>query len=310
MRLVTAAALLISVGAAPAAAQQVFRGGVETVRLGVAVVDKAGATVGTLGREDFTILEDGKPQDLQLFANGGLEDTERPPLHIGLLFDTSGSMSADLAMARTAAVKFCNLLQRAEDITLVDFDTEVRVARFGQDDFPRFVERLRNRKPDGWTALYDALGVYLDGTSYQSGEKVMVAYTDGGDTRSVMSFSDALTALKASDVTVYIVGFLENQSARDKLEQRMRLTQIAEATGGLAFFPATKKDIDVAYEQVQADVNSRYLIGYISSNQANDGRWRRLDVRLNRPDLKAARIRARKGYFALMRPEPLAERPQ
>ena len=90
----------------------------------------------------------------------------------------------------------------------------------------------------------------------------------------------------------------------------MRLTQIAEATGGLAFFPATKKDIDLAYEQVQADVNSRYLIGYISSNQANDGRWRRLDVRLNRPDLKAARIRARKGYFALMRPEALAERPQ
>ena len=124
-----------------------------------------------------------------------------------------------------------------------------------------------------------------------------------GDTRSVMSYSDALTALKASDVTVYVVGFLENQGAREKLEQRMRLTQIAEATGGLAFFPGTKKDIDLAYEQVQADVNSRYLIGYISSNQANDGRWRKLDVRLNRPDLKAAKIRARKGYFALMRPE-------
>ena len=208
---------------------------------------------------------------MQLFATGELEDAERPPLHIGLLFDTSGSMSADLGMARSAAVKFCNLLQRAEDITLVDFDTEVRVARFGQADFPRFVERLRNRKPDGWTALYDALGVYLDGTAYQSGEKIMVAYTDGGDTRSVMSFGDALTALKASDVTVYIVGFLENQGAREKLEQRMRLTQIAEATGGLAFFPGTKKDIDLAYEQVQGDVKSRYLIGYVSSNQANDG---------------------------------------
>ena len=270
-RLVTAAALSACLSAAPAWAQQVFRSGVETVRLGVAVVDKAGQPVGTLAQEDFTILEDGRPQEVQLFATGALEDVERPPLHIGLLFDTSGSMSADLGMARNAAVKFCNLLQRAEDITLVDFDTEVRVARFGQADFPRFVERLRNRKPDGWTALYDALGVYLDGTAYQSGEKIMVAYTDGGDTRSVMSFGDALTALKASDVTVYIVGFLENQGAREKLEQRMRLTQIAEATGGLAFFPGTKKDIDLAYEQVQADVKSRYLIGYVSSNKANDG---------------------------------------
>ena len=309
-RLVTAAALLAWGCAAPALAQEIFRSGVETVRLGVAVVDKAGQPVGTLAREDFTVLEDGRPQEVRLFTTGGADDGDRPPLHIGLLFDTSGSMAADLAMARSAAVKFCNLLQRAEDITLVDFDTEVRVARFGQADFPRFVERLRHRKPEGWTALYDALGVYLDGSSFQSGEKVLVAYTDGGDTRSIMSYADALTALKASDVTVYVVGFLENQGAREKLEQRMKLTQIADATGGLAFFPGTKKDIDVAYEQVLADINSRYLIGYTSSNLANDGQWRKLDVRLNRPDLKAARIRTRKGYFALMRPQSVAARPE
>ncbi len=309
-RLVSAAALLTWMSVTPAGAQQVFRAGVETVRVGVAVVDKAGQPVEQLAREDFTILEDGRPQDLQLFTTAGADEAERPPLHIGLLFDTSGSMAADLSMARGAAVKFCNMLQRAEDITLVDFDTEVRVARFGQADFPRFVERLRNRKPDGWTALYDALGVYLDGTSFQSGEKVLVAYTDGGDTRSVMSYSDTLTALKASDVTVYVVGFLENQSPRQQLEQRMRLTQLAEATGGLAFFPSNKKDIDAAYGQVQADVNSRYLLGYISSNQVSDGQWRKLDVRLNRPDLKTVKIRARKGYFALMRPETVAARPQ
>jgi Ca-activated chloride channel family protein len=309
-RLVTAAALLTWASATPATAQQVFRTGVETVRLGVAVVDKAGQPVSTLSREDFTVLEDGRPQEVRLFTTGGSHESDRPPLHIGLLFDTSGSMATDLAMARSAAVKFCNMLQRAEDITLVDFDTEVRVARFGQADFPRFVERLRNRKPEGWTALYDALGVYLDGTSFQDGEKVLVVYTDGGDTRSTMSYTDALTALKASDVTVYVVGFMENQGARDKLEQRIRLTQFAEATGGLAFFPGTKKDIDLAYEQVQADVNSRYLIGFTSSNEANDGRWRKLDVRLNRAELKAAKIRTRKGYFALMRPDAVAARPE
>jgi VWFA-related protein len=201
------------------------------------------------------------------------------------------------------------MLQRAEDITLVDFDTEVRVARFGQADFPRFVERLRHRKPDGWTALYDALGVYLDGTSFQAGEKVLVAFTDGGDTRSVMSYADALASLKAADVTVYVVGFLENQGAREKLEQRMKLQAIAEATGGLAFFPGTKKDIDLAYEQVLADVNGRYLLGYVSSNTANDGRWRKLEVRLTRSDLKAAKVRSRRGYFAVLRPEQASARP-
>ncbi len=308
-RVVTATALLGVLWSGPAWAQ-VFRSGVETVRLGVAVVDKAGQPVTTLGREDFVVLEDGRPQALQLFTTGGDEEGERPPLHIGLLFDTSGSMAADLKLARSAAVKFCNMLPRAEDITLVDFDTEVRIARFGQNDFPLFVERLRNRKPDGWTALYDALGVYLDGTSFQHGEKVMVAYTDGGDTRSVMSYTDALTALKASDVTIYIVGFLDNQGARQKLEQRMRLTQLAEATGGLAFFPNTQKEIDLAYEQVLGDINARYLLGYISSNKANDGAWRKLDVRLTRPDLKAAKVRARKGYFAILRQEEGASLPQ
>lgn len=308
-RVATAAALLAWLSASPASAQ-VFRSGVETVRLGVAVVDKAGQPVTSLDRDDFVVLEDGTPQSLQLFTTGAAEESERPPLHIGLLFDTSGSMAADLKLARSAAVRFCNMLQRAEDITLVDFDTEVRVARFGQNDFPRFVERLRNRKPDGWTALYDALGVYLDGTVFQQGEKVLVAYTDGGDTRSVMSFKDALTALKASDVTLYIVGFLQHQGAREKIEQRMRLTQLAEATGGLAFFPGSDSEIDPAYEQVLGDVNARYLLGYISTNQTNDGRWRKLDVRLARPDLKAVKVRARKGYFALLRPEEASARQQ
>ena len=72
-------------------------------------------------------------------------------------------MEADLKLSRSAAIKFLNTLPEAEDITLVDFDTEVRVARYGQRDFARLVERIRSRKPDGWTALYDALGVYLDG---------------------------------------------------------------------------------------------------------------------------------------------------
>ncbi|MBA2354689.1 MAG: VWA domain-containing protein [Acidobacteria bacterium] len=307
-RLVAAAAVLGCFGTGAAEAQ-VFRTGVETVRLGVAVVDKAGQPIAALTPDDFVVLEDGRSQQVRLFAPGGASDEERPPLHIGLLFDTSGSMVADLPMARTAAVKFCNLLQRAEDITLVDFDTEVRVARFGQQDFPRFVERLRHRKPDGWTALYDALGVYLDGTISQDGEKILVVYSDGGDTRSTMSYTDALTALKASDVTVYVVGFLDNQGSREKLEQRMRLTRLAESTGGLAFFPGSRQDIDHAYAEVLADVNARYLIGYVSTNQATDGTWRKVDVRLNRPDLKAVRVRARQGYFGLLRQEQGAQRP-
>ena len=78
-------------------------------------------------------------------------------------------MGADIKLARSAAIKFLNTLNDAKDITLVDFDTEVRVAKFGQQDFPRLVERIRTRKPDGFTAMYDALGVYLDGAAGPDG---------------------------------------------------------------------------------------------------------------------------------------------
>lgn len=308
MRVASLVGLGMLLAATPASAQ-VFRAGVEMVSLGVTVADKAGALVTGLSPDDFVVMEDGVRQDVRLFVDGQTSTGERPPLHIGLLFDTSGSMETDLSMARTAAIRFCNVLARAEDITLVDFDTEVRVARFGQNDFPRFVERLRSRKPAGWTALYDALGVYLDGTAFQDGEKVVVVYTDGGDTRSVMSFKDAITGLKAADVTVYVVGFLANQRGRSGLEQRLRLTQLAEATGGMAFFPSSQQDIDTAYAHVLEEVNARYTLGYVSTNTREDGGWRQVDVRLDRPDLKSAKIRTRKGYYSLLRDVRIGAQP-
>ncbi len=120
---------------------------------------------------------------MKYFVRGSQTDSA-PELHIGLLFDTSGSMSADIRSARTAAIKFLNALPEAEDITLVDFDTEVRLAKFSQQDFPRIVERIRNRKPDGFTALYDALGQYVNGAEVDQGRKVLVLFSDGGDTRA------------------------------------------------------------------------------------------------------------------------------
>lgn len=282
---------------APAFTQPVFRAGVDLVHFGVTVVDRNGDLVGDLSPDDFVVLEEGKPQKIQYFLRG---DTlgERPELHIGLLFDTSGSMVEDLQFARGAAIKFLNTLTQAEDMTLVDFDTEVRVARFGQADFPRLVERLRTRRPDGWTALYDALGVYLDGAAAQNGLKILVLYTDGGDTRSAMTFGEALDLLKASDVTLYVIGFLDHQSSFSRTEQRLRLQQLAETTGGLAFFPSSIKQLDEMYGKVRTEIDARYTLGYASTNRRTDGAWRRVEVRVTRPDLKNAKVRTRSGYFA------------
>ena len=287
---------LFVAGASLRGQQATFRAGIDLVQMGVTVTDRKGEFIGDLTRDDFEVLEDGKKQTLTYFASG-IDETI--PLHVGLLFDTSGSMGEDISLSRSAAVRFLNTLSQAEDMTLVDFDTEVRVTTYGQRDFPRMVERIRSRKPDGFTAMYDALGVFLDGASENEGRTILVIYTDGGDTRSTLGFNDALTLIRSSDVTIHSVGFLSNQPGSVRTNQRMRLTQIAETTGGQAFFPSAMKDVEEAYDTIVAQIRSQYTLGYVSTNTAQDGTWRRVQIRVVRPGLRDIRLQSRQGYFAL-----------
>jgi Ca-activated chloride channel homolog len=275
------------------AGQPTFRTGIDLVTFGVTAVDRKGNLITDLSAEDFEIHEDGKPQQIRYFSQG-LADSDEVATHLGLMLDTSGSMENDLKLARSAAVKFLNLIPEAEDITLVDFDTEVRVTRYPQRDFARLVERIRMRKADGWTALYDALGVYLHGADGRNGRTILVMYTDGADSRSELNFGDIMELLKASPVTVYAVGLIEHAgSMRNDL--RMRLLQMTEATGGQAFFPSALKDLDASYEKVLAEIRAQYQLGYLSSNPTMDGTWRKVEIKARRPDVK---LRSRKGYFA------------
>jgi Ca-activated chloride channel family protein len=275
----------------------VFRTGIDLVNVGVTVSDKKGNLVTDLTADDFEIVEDGRRQTLRYFAAGDPvgQDNPGPALHLGVVLDVSGSMGEDMSFSKTASIKFLNRLLDAVDITVLDFDTEVRGARYSQNEFARVVERIRQKKASGYTALYDAIGVYLDGAGGQDGRKIMLVYTDGGDTRSSIAFHELVDLLKASDVTVYAIGELEHQSSSSKSEQRRVLQQIAEVTGGEAFFPTAVKELDAVYDKVVAQVRAQYTIGYLSTNDKTDGVWRRVEVKVVRKDL---RVRSRRGYFA------------
>jgi Ca-activated chloride channel family protein len=295
-----AAAVAMALGTGAAVRGQVFRSGVDLVSFGVTVIDRKGELVTSLGRDDFEVYEDGQRQTLLHFARGD-EDASAPPLHLGLVFDTSGSMDEDIQLSRTAAVRFLNTLQRAVDVTLVDFDTEVRVARYGQNDFARLVERIRKRRPDGMTAFYDAIGVYLDGASTLDGRRILVLYTDGGDNTSALSYSGIQDLIKASDITIYAVGFLSHLSQSYQMDQRMKIRQLAEMTGGQAFFPMAIKDIESSYDKVLAEIRGQYTLGYLSTNGKTDGSWRKVEIKVTRP---GSRTRSRRGYYAPYRKQP------
>jgi Ca-activated chloride channel family protein len=292
-------ALLIAVGARPSAQQApVFRTGVDLVNVGATVVDRKGQLVAGLQADDFEVIEDGRKQTVRYFVAGDARDPAAGDLHLGLLLDVSESMGEDIRFTRTAAIKFLNTLVDAVDVTVVDFDTEVRAARYGQNEFARLIERIRLQKTNGMTALYDAIGVYLDGASGQDGRKIMLLYTDGGDTGSSLRLGELLDLLKASDVTVYAIGELEHQSSFARDRARAILQSISETTGGQAFFPSSVKDLDQMYGKVLAEIRAQYMMGYLSTNDHADGAWRKVELRITRKDGRDLRIRSRRGYFA------------
>ena len=305
------AILVVGVLAGPAPRAQVptFKSGVDLVSLSVTVLDKRGNFVTDLREPDFEVYEDGKKQALKYFVpgsqaeSGSQADVAVPPLHLGVLFDISGSMEDDMTLSRSAAIKFLKTLDEAEDMTLVDFDTEARLAHYTHADFPSLVERIRSRKAEGYTALYDALAMYLDRAASQDGRKILVLYTDGGDNDSHISFGDTLTLLRASDVVVYSIGFLQHAgSAMSAL--RSHLQQLADVTGGQAFFPGSIKSLDGVYEKIRDEIRAQYAMGYVSSNARQDGSWRKVDIKVVRSGGGDVRLRTRKGYFA-----PYSKRP-
>lgn len=274
----------------------VFKAGIDVVTFAVTVTDRRNTLVTDLAADDFEIFEDGRKQTLSYFA--GEPASPSPEMHLGLLLDVSDSMADDLAFTKTAAIKFLNMLTDAVDITVMDFDTEVRAARFSQSEYARLIERIRQKKVSGYTAIYDAVGLYLDGAASQTGRKVMLLYTDGGDTRSSLPLHELLDLLKASDVTLYVIGELEHQPGSVKNQQRMTLLQMAEVTGGQAFFPTSVKELDDVYDKVRAQIRAQYIVGFVSTNTKADGAWRKVDIKVTRKDDRGLRTRTRKGYFA------------
>lgn len=272
-----------------------FTSAVDLVRLPVVVLDKAGVPVRGLSAGDFEVFENGQRQTVTSFAAGAPGDDL--PLHLGLMLDKSGSMEADLRVAANAAVTFVNTLDEARDVTFVDFDAGIRVGRFQPSNYPYLFERIRDPRIGQGTALYDAVARYLDDTELRAGQHVLVLYSDGGDSRSALTLNQLIGRLRIGHVIVYAIGYMENQLVAGRLQQEATLVRIARETGGDAYFPTSPGDVSRIYARIQAEIEGRYTVGYVPTDPRSDGRFRKVEVRVTRPDLKGGKVRTRVGYL-------------
>ncbi len=291
------AALATRVSGQPAGSRPVFSAGLDAVNVTVAVRDARGRLVSDLKREDFVVREDGRPQEVLLFARAfepGQDETMA--LDLGLLFDTSDSMLKELRLSQEAAVRFLDAVPRARELFTIFFADDIHLSRYDSENQQGLIERILEAKGGGNTALYDAIATYLSRIQDNSGRKVLVLFTDGEDSDSRLTVSEALNLVRSSSVTVYPIAFSGSfpaGSSRGILPMAF-LRQLAEMTGGQVFRPTTSNDLPEVYEKILGELRAQYVLGFASDRPAGDGKFRKLKVEVKTKRLK---VRHRAGYY-------------
>ena len=276
---------------APPATSPVFPTVVEAVKVTVVVSDPRGEWVRGLSRDDFRILEDGRPQKVTLFSPSDEVEIGGDEFAVGLLVDTSGSMERARERAYEAALRFLQKLPLAQVRLVASFDADVRfwdVARPADIILGQMRAASRRQGP---TALYDALdaGLQRIGTEARG---AIVVMTDGEDFGSKATRREVLQRIDASNVTLYPIGF-RGESGESGWEF---LEQIARWSGGL-FYDGENRSFEMAFKGIGAELSSQYLLGYVPDRPQGPG-FHRLKVEVARPGL---RVRHRPGY-AVARP--------
>lgn len=287
----------------PAAAQdQVPTLRVESrlVNIAVNVADKNGAPIGGLGKDDFEITEDGKPQKIAYF-----EKESSAPLSIVLAIDASKSVLGDARLEKNAAKHFVNALLRDQDeLDLMDFSDTVREIVPFTNQKKRIESGLNDLQPGDETALYDAIYLAserLTQTKIEAGRRrVVVVITDGVDTAKQSRYGQALEAAQRAGAMIYsiiIVPVWEDAGRNTGGEHA--LIQMATDTGGKYFYVEDKKDLEPAFARVSDDLRTQYLLGYYAPQHKGDGGFRSVRVRMKNAELQDKfQLRHRSGYYA------------
>lgn len=272
-----------------------FRVDVNLVRVLATVKDNAGRLVGTLAKEDFTVLDNGAPQQIAVFER----QTEQPLL-ISLLIDNSGSTAKDLKYEVESVNRFMRALfaegNPKDAMALYSFNYEVRKLTHFTRNHATLERSLRGLKGEAGTSLYDAIWWAARELEDRDGRKVIVVVTDGGDTTSAKDFHAALKAAQLADAVIYsiLVMPITNDAGRN-IGGENALTTLGARTGGRVFAPSLGPGIDRAFTDILKELRTQYLLGFYPKNvPLSSDPFHKLEIKLRTNDLH---VSARNGYY-------------
>jgi Ca-activated chloride channel homolog len=286
--------------APPARQAPSFKAGVDLVSLNVTVSDSGGRYVTDLQQGDFQVFEDGVLQDVTFFNKTNL------PIALAMLLDTSASMESRLPIAQEAAIGFARKLRPQDLGEVIDFDSRVLILQTFTSKAAELEQAIRKTSAGGSTSMYNAIYIALKDLKKIVATNVdeirrqsIVVLSDGEDTSSLLPFEEVLDLAKRSETAIYAIGLRSNEAATSSnkgfKEAEFVLRQLSQETGGRAFFPTQASELASIYGQISDELSSQYTVGYTSRNTKRDGAWRRLVVRVTRPN---AVPRTKLGYFA------------
>jgi Ca-activated chloride channel homolog len=277
-----------------------LKASVDLVVLHVTVTNPQGEFVADLTENEFKVSEDKVQQKISFFSKDDI------PVTMGLVIDNSGSMREKRAQVNAAAMTFVKTSNPQDEAFVVNFNDEYYLDTDGdftsdQRDLNDALSRIDTR---GSTALYDAVIGSLDHLKKGHKDKrVLLLITDGDDDASRMSFEDSIKAAEKSNATIYTVGvFSDDDRKNDKRMVRHSkkvLEELAEATGGQAYFPDNLDQVTPLCEQIAREIRNQYTIGYYPTNSAKDGSFRMVHVDVIPAEHhEKLTVRTRTGYYA------------
>lgn len=271
----------------------IIRKQVQEVVLHATVVDERQKLILNLDRTAFTVYEDGKPQEITSFRH------EDVPVALGIIIDNSGSMRENRPAVNDAAINLVKASNPQDEVFVVNFNDEYWLDQDFTGSIPKLQDALQRIESRGGTALYDAVVASAEHLkkSARLEKKVLLVVTDGEDNASRESLEQAIKRLQAGNgPTVYTIGIF----GADRRQKRARraLQEMAEQTGGIAFFPKDLSEVQNISRTVAHDIRTQYTIGYRPSRSQAQGGYRMVRVEARARGYRKLQVRTRSGYYA------------